>query len=88
VKSGRAATKPFFEADEASLKRKSSIDVRPEARFWRLQMAVVARVLSFAFPDREFEVGPLMTVTLFCGLGLSVSLLVAAGGFDLGAGFF
>jgi hypothetical protein len=49
-------------------------------------MAVVARVLSQAFPDREFEVGPLMTIALFCGFGLSVSLLLAADGFDLGAG--
>jgi hypothetical protein len=86
--SSRAPTKPFFEADEVGLKRKSPIKAPPGARFWRLQMAVVARVLSFAFPDSELEVGPLMTVALFCYLGLSISLLLAAGGFDLGAGFF
>ena len=51
-------------------------------------MAVIARVLSQAFPDREFEVGPLMTIAMFCGLGLSASLLLVAAGLDLGAGFF
>jgi hypothetical protein len=37
-------------------------------------------------PSPDFEI--LKTVTLFCGVGLCVSLILASYGLDLSAGFF
>jgi hypothetical protein len=51
-------------------------------------MTAVAKVLLQAFPQTRSSVGPLMTIVIFCGVGLSVSLLLAAYGFDLGIGVF
>jgi hypothetical protein len=52
-------------------------------------MAAIARVLSRAFPGTNDEVETLKTIALFCGMGLVVSLLLAATtGLDMSAGFF
>jgi hypothetical protein len=52
-------------------------------------MATIARVLSRAFPTTNVELETLKTIALFCGVGLVVSLLLAATtGLDLSAGFF
>jgi hypothetical protein len=57
-------------------------------------MAAIARVLSRAFPETNAEIESLKTIALFCGVGLVVSLLLAAttgldmSGMDMSAGFF
>jgi hypothetical protein len=51
-------------------------------------MAAIASVLSNAFPKTESEVEVLWTVALFCGVGLTVSLLMASYGLDLSPEFF
>jgi hypothetical protein len=52
-------------------------------------MTAIARVLSRAFPATSIEVETLKTIALFCGVGLVVSLLLAAtNGLDMSAGFF
>jgi hypothetical protein len=51
-------------------------------------MAALAKVLAHPFPKTRSDVGPLTMIAIFCGAGLSVSLLLAACGFDLGAGLF
>jgi len=50
-------------------------------------MAAIAKVLSRA-TGTEVDVEVLKTVTIFCGVGLLVSLLAAGYGLDLGAGYF
>ena len=50
-------------------------------------MAVVARVLSRSFPATQIDVETLKTIVMFCGIGLVVSLLLAANGLDISAGF-
>jgi hypothetical protein len=51
-------------------------------------MTAIAKVLSRAFPDdtNDFEV--LKTLAMFCGVGLTVSLLMASYGLDLSPGLF
>jgi hypothetical protein len=49
-------------------------------------MAVIAEVVSHRFSETRIDVGPLKTIVTLCGVGLVVSLLLAAYGFDLGAG--
>ena len=51
-------------------------------------MAAIAKVLSHGFPDTRFEVEVLRTIAMFCGIGLTVYLLVASYGLDLSPGFF
>jgi hypothetical protein len=51
-------------------------------------MAAVARALSRAFPAGQVEVEILKTIAMFCGVGLTVSLLLATNGLDISAGFF
>jgi len=51
-------------------------------------MTAIAKVLSHAFSETRPDVGPLRTIIIFCGVGLSVSLFLAAYGFDLGSGLF
>jgi hypothetical protein len=52
-------------------------------------MATIARAFSRAFPATNVEVETLKTIVLFCGVGLVVSLLLAATtGLDMSAGFF
>lgn len=50
-------------------------------------MAVFAKVLSRA-SGVEVDVETISTLVMFCGVGLTVSLLLASYGFDLSAGFF
>ena len=50
-------------------------------------MATIARVLSRA-SGTDVDVETLKTLVMFCGVGLSVSLLFASYGLDLSAGFF
>jgi len=51
-------------------------------------MAAVARVLSRRFSAAQIEVETLKSIVMFCGAGLIVSLLLAASGLDISAGFF
>ncbi len=52
-------------------------------------MAAIAKVLSHAFPDtRLSDVEVLKMIAMFCGVGLTVSLLLASYGLDLSPGFF
>jgi hypothetical protein len=51
-------------------------------------MTAIARALSHRFSETRAEVGPLSTIVIFCGIGLSLSLLLAACGLDLGANLF
>ena len=50
-------------------------------------MATIARVLSRA-SGTEVDIETLKTVVMFCGVGLTVSLMCASYGLDLSAGFF
>jgi Na+/H+ antiporter NhaA len=50
-------------------------------------MAAIARVLSRA-SGTEVDVETLKTVIMFCGVGFTVSMLVASYGVDLSQGFF
>jgi hypothetical protein len=50
--------------------------------------AAIARILSYAFPGTDVEAETLKTIAIFCGVGLVVSLFLAANGLDISAGFF
>jgi len=50
-------------------------------------MATIARVLSRA-SGIQVDVEILKTLVMFCGVGLTVSLLLASYGLDLSPGFF
>jgi hypothetical protein len=50
-------------------------------------MAAITTALSRA-SGIDIEVDTLRTVLIFCGIGLTVSLLFASYGLDLSAGFF
>ncbi len=50
-------------------------------------MAALAKVLSRA-SGTEVDVETLKTIVMFCGIGLTVSLLLASYGLDLSPGFF
>jgi hypothetical protein len=56
-------------------------------RAWRSQMAALARVLTRVSGTR-IDVETLKTIAMFCGVGLTVSLLLASYGLDLSPGFF
>jgi hypothetical protein len=51
-------------------------------------MAAIARVLARALPTNQSEIETLKTIAMFCGVGLTVSLLLATYGLDLSVGFF
>jgi hypothetical protein len=50
-------------------------------------MATFAKVLSRA-SGAEVDLEIIRTLVMFCGVGLTVSLLLASYGLDLSAGFF
>jgi hypothetical protein len=50
-------------------------------------MAAIAKVLS-RVSGTQIDVETLKTLAMFCGVGLTVSLLVASYGLDLSPGFF
>jgi hypothetical protein len=50
-------------------------------------MATIARVLSRA-SGTEIDVETIKTIVMFCGVGLTVSLMLASYGLDLSPGFF
>jgi hypothetical protein len=50
-------------------------------------MAALAKVLSRASGTRV-DVETLKTILMFCGVGLTVSLMLASYGVDLSPGFF
>ncbi len=50
-------------------------------------MTAIARALSRA-SGTPVDVETLKTIVMFCGAGLVVSLLLAANGLDISAGFF
>ncbi len=50
-------------------------------------MTAIARVLV-RVSRRPLDVETLKTLAMFCGIGLSVSLLLASYGLDLSPGFF
>ncbi|WP_291574501.1 hypothetical protein [Bradyrhizobium sp.] len=50
-------------------------------------MTAIARVLSRA-SGIEIDVETLKTLVMFCGVGLTVSLMLASYGLDLSPGFF
>jgi hypothetical protein len=51
-------------------------------------MPAIARLLSRAFPETQFETETLKALAIFCGVGLAVSLILLTYGLDLSAGFF
>ena len=51
-------------------------------------MTAIARILSHGFSEARFELDSLKTISLLCGIGLTVSLFLAAYGIDLNPGFF
>jgi hypothetical protein len=51
-------------------------------------MTAIARALSRALPATQTNVEALKTITVFCGVGLLVSLLLATAGIDITAGYF
>ena len=50
-------------------------------------MVAIARVLSRA-SGTNVDVDTLKTLVMFCGVGLTVSLILASYGLDLSPGFF
>jgi hypothetical protein len=50
-------------------------------------MAAIAKALSRA-TGTQVEIESLKTIAIFCGIGLSVSLIAASYGLDLSPGFF
>ena len=50
-------------------------------------MATIARVLSRA-SGTDVDVETIKTLAMFCGVGLTVSLMLASYGLDLSPGFF
>jgi hypothetical protein len=50
-------------------------------------MAAIARALDRTLAI-QVDIGTLKTLVIFCGAGLTVSLLLASYGLDLSAGFF
>jgi hypothetical protein len=50
--------------------------------------AAIARFFSRSFPLNQFEIETLKTIVMFCGVGLTVALLLATYGLDLSPGFF
>jgi hypothetical protein len=50
-------------------------------------MATIARVLSRA-SGTDVDVETIKTLVMFCGLGLTVSMMLASYGVDLSPGFF
>jgi hypothetical protein len=50
-------------------------------------MATIAKALS-RVSGTQVEVETLKTIIMFCGVGLTVSLLLASYGLDLSPGFF
>ena len=50
-------------------------------------MATIARVLSRA-SGTDVDVETIKTLIMFCGVGLTVSMMLASYGVDLSAGFF
>jgi hypothetical protein len=83
-----APKKLFFQTHEASLKQRCSITTPAGAEIFGDQMAVVAKVLSNAFPETKFDVEILKVVAIFSGVGLAISLICASYGLDLSPGFF
>jgi hypothetical protein len=53
-----------------------------------IAMAAIAKALSNVIPAISPDFDNLKTVAVFCGIGLSVSLILASYGLDLSAGFF
>ena len=52
-------------------------------------MAAIARFLSRTFPGTQVEVETLKILVIFCGIGLTTSLLLMlTRGLDLSVGFF
>ena len=50
-------------------------------------MAAIAKALS-RVSGTQVDTETLKTIAIFCGVGLSVSLIAASYGLDLSAGFF
>jgi hypothetical protein len=50
-------------------------------------MATIARVLSRA-SGTDVDVKTIQTLVMFCGVGLTVSMMLASYGVDLSPGFF
>jgi hypothetical protein len=45
-------------------------------------MAAIAKVLTYAFHDTTSDVEVFKTIAMFCGIGLTVSLMIASYGVD------
>jgi hypothetical protein len=50
-------------------------------------MAALAKALS-RVPETQVDVETLKTIVIFCGVGLTQSLILASYGLDLSPGFF
>jgi hypothetical protein len=59
----------------------------PKANSRRLKMTFIANAIDRTF-GIQVEVEVLKTVAIFCGTGLTASLLLASYGLDLSPGFF
>ena len=51
-------------------------------------MTAIVRALSRSFPDARVDIEILKTIAIYCGVGLSVSLVAMTYGLDLSSGFF
>jgi hypothetical protein len=81
--------KPFSGRHENRRKRRSAIVQTASAEVDFLEVAMTALVQAlYRVSHTETETDILKMVSLFCGAGLFVSLLLATYGLDLSAGFF
>jgi hypothetical protein len=64
----------------------TSRDVRLESGMVTT-MAALAKALS-RVPETQVDVETLKTIVIFCGVGLTLSLILASYGLDLSPGFF
>jgi hypothetical protein len=69
---------------ELMLRKSASI---AEAKAFEDSMAAIARMLSRA-SGTQVDIETPKTIVMFCGVGLTVSLLLATYGLDLSPGFF
>jgi len=51
-------------------------------------MSAIARALARALPAKQDDIEIFKTIVMFCGVGLTVSLLLATYGLDLSLAFF
>jgi|HubBroStandDraft_1064217.scaffolds.fasta_scaffold1623599_1 hypothetical protein len=60
---------------------------RPQALLMEIAMAAIARIL-LRVSETQSDIETLKIIAMFCGVGLTVSLLLASYGLDVSPGFF